>query len=140
MAFLLHQLLTQSDERYPEKEALIDRDETITYRALDHLSDQVARTLRMHGVAKGDRVGIYLNKSIRSVVAIFGLLKAGGVYVPLDPSAPVRRVAFMIEDCSMKALVTTSERFAQLREVAPASSPGRCVPLVLHETIRGDSR
>ena len=65
----------------------------LTYDELDRLSNQVARALLAQGVAPGDRVGILAPKSAASVVAVFGVLKAGACYVPLDPKSPAARLA-----------------------------------------------
>jgi acyl-CoA synthetase (AMP-forming)/AMP-acid ligase II len=65
-------------------------------------------------VATGDRVGIYLNRSLAAVVAMFGILKAGAAYVPIDPATPVRRVVFIIADCGIKALITAQSRIGPL--------------------------
>jgi amino acid adenylation domain-containing protein len=129
MSYLLQQLLTKSAKDYPEKEAVLHKSRSITYEQLETLSNQLAWVLRNRGIERGDRVGIYLNKSIEAVVAIFGILKAGGVYVPLDPGAPVKRVAFIIGNCQMKGLIGTQEKIAGLLENWPEFSPVECLVL-----------
>jgi acyl-CoA synthetase (AMP-forming)/AMP-acid ligase II len=114
MPYLLQQLLEISAGQYPDKEAVIYKNNAMTYRDLDAVSNQLAWVLREAGIEKGDRVGICLNKSIEEIVAIYGILKAGAVYVPIDPSSPVQRVAFFIEDGGIKALVTTKKIIAKL--------------------------
>lgn len=133
MAYLLHQLLAKSARRRPDGEAVAFNEERLTYRELDRLSNQLAHALRAGGVERGDRVGIYLSKSPRSVVAIFGVLKAGAAYVPLDPAAPPRRVAFMIANCAMKALVSTPEKLTGLGPALAGSSSLECVVLTGEE-------
>ena len=91
MAYILQQLLTRSAASFPEKMAVWARKRSLTYRELDERSNQLAHLLRQRGVKKGDRVGIFFPKCVESVVCMFGVLKAGGVYVPLDPQAPVER-------------------------------------------------
>ena len=88
MAYILQQLLKKSAARYPEKIAVWARGRSITYRELDEQSNRLAHLLQRQGVKKGDRVGLYFPKSIESIVSMFGVLKAGGVYVPCDPAAP----------------------------------------------------
>lgn len=110
MAFLLDHLLTESAARWPEKEAVRDQGEGLTYGQLDRLTNQVARTLRSAGVQRGDRVGIYVNKSLASIISVFGILKAGGVYVPLDPNAPPSRLAYITRDCDVRILLTTCDK------------------------------
>lgn len=114
MPYLLQQLLEISAGQYPDKEAAIYKDNAMTYRELDAVSNQLAWVLREAGIEKGDRVGICLNKSIEEIVAIYGILKAGAVCVPIDPSSPAQRIAFFIKNCGIKGLVTTKKIIAKL--------------------------
>ena len=118
MAYLLHQLLRKSASKYPNNQAVWAQGRSLTYRELDERSNQLAHLLRQRGIRKGDRVGIYFAKSVESVVSMFGVLKAGGVYVPLDPQQPAQRIQYIIENCGIRALVTTREK---LRNLAPAT-------------------
>src|SRR5438445_13567943 len=104
MAYLLHQFLISSARRRPDHAAVVHKQRSITYGELEHASNQLANILLDLGIVRGDRVGFCLNKSIESIVAIFGILKAGAVYVPLDPTAPPQRLAFIAGNCGMKAL------------------------------------
>ena len=112
--YLLQHLLGRSARAAPERAAVVAPEETLTYGALEARSNRVARRLRAGGIATGDRVGIDLDKSAASIVALFGILKAGAAYVPIDPRAPAARAAFLVQDCAMRGLVTTSERLARL--------------------------
>ena len=129
MAYLLHQLLIDSAAQRPDQEAVVFENRCITYRELDALSNRLAHALRSGGVTPGDRVGIYLNKCIESVVAIAGIHKAGAAYVPLDPGAPVRRIAFIVGNCAMKALISSGQKAAGLAEALPAAGPLQCLVL-----------
>jgi amino acid adenylation domain-containing protein len=103
---LMHQLLDRSAQNRPLHTAVEDDESgTITYQELAALSDRLRNRLRHLGVGRGDRVGLYLRKSIDAVAAIFGVLKAGAVYVPVDPGAPVARNAYILTDCSVKVVV-----------------------------------
>jgi amino acid adenylation domain-containing protein len=135
MPYLLQQLLETSAKNYSEQEAVIYKDSSLTYRELDQLSNQLASLLINCGISKGDRIGIYLNKSIQAIIAIFGILKAGAAYVPLDPFAPVKRVTFMIDNCQMKGLVTTSKKVASLK--LSDSSSVQCLVLADDEALEG---
>ena len=86
------------------------RGSSLTYAELETRSSQLAHLLRDRGVGRGDRVGLFFPKSVESVVAMLGVLKAGAVYVPLDPHAPVRRIAGIVENCGLRALVTTADK------------------------------
>ena len=133
MAYLLQQLVTESVHRHPDKPAVRARGRSLTYGELDRRSSQLARLLRERGVERGDRVGLFFPKTVESVVAMLGVLKAGAVYVPLDPHAPVHRVAAIAEDCGVRALVTTAER----RRTLPAR-PLACAVLVSGEAHGAD--
>jgi len=114
MAYILQQLLSESAKRYPGKTAVAARGKSFTYQELEERSNQLAHLLQRHGVKKGDRVGIYFPKAIESLACMFGILKAGGVYVPLDPAAPAERVSYIIGNCAIKALITTPDRLHAL--------------------------
>ena len=122
MIYLLQQLLTKSAEKYPEKPAVVLGEEQITYKALDITSNKLARYLVELGVKRGDRVGIYMNKSIPSIISIFSILKAGAVYVPLDPQAPTNRIAYIIDNCEIKHLLTSSEKMSKVTTVVDQST------------------
>jgi len=91
-------------------------DVAITYRELGELSDRLRDRLVALGVEPGDRVGIYLRKTIDTVASIFGILKTGAAYVPVDPSAPAARNAFIFGNCSVKVAITESRFEAGLRK------------------------
>jgi amino acid adenylation domain-containing protein len=131
MPYLLQQLLEHSAQQYPDNEAVIYKNDVITYQQLDIASNQLAWSLREAGIEKGDRVGICLNKSIEEIVAIYGILKAGAVYVPIDPASPTQRIAFFIEDCKSKVLVTSSKIAVKLyQEFSEQVAVIQCVILV----------
>jgi amino acid adenylation domain-containing protein len=108
MGYLIHHLLIESAQRYPDHEAVRFQEQSITYNQLDGITNQLANALLRVGVERGDRVGIYLNKSLGSLIAVFGILKVGGVYVPLDPNAPVSRLAYITRNCEIRVLVTSN--------------------------------
>ncbi|MGH7678104.1 MAG: amino acid adenylation domain-containing protein [Gemmatimonadaceae bacterium] len=107
----LHAMLASVAPKYPNHVAIEDPpDGQISYRDLNALSDRLRDRLIALGVQPGDRVGVYARKSIDAVVAIFGAMKAGAAYVPVDPSAPAWRCAYILNDCSVRAVVL-EERF-----------------------------
>lgn len=108
MSNLLHVLLTESVKKYPLNTAVRYKNQELSYKQLNLLSEQLSSSLRDKGVKRGDRVGIYMDKSRDAIVAIFGVLKSGACYVPLDPMAPVARQLYVITDCALKYLVTSS--------------------------------
>ena len=114
MAYLLTQLLRKSAAQYPDKPAVWAQSGAVTYRELEERSNQLAHLLRARGLKNDDRVGIYMPKSVESVIAMFATLKAGGIYVPLDPQAPAERIAYIIGDCGIKALVSNAAKVSGL--------------------------
>ena len=116
MAYLLQQLLAEGAERNGEKEAVWAHGTALTYRELTERSNQLAHLLRERGVTRGDRVGIFFPKAVESVISMFGALKAGAVYVPIDPHAPLKRAAYIARNCGIKTLITTA---ALARDLEP---------------------
>lgn len=115
MNHLLHQAITGFAESQSNKEAFRVNGEGLTYVELDEASNRVASWLVGKGVKKGDRVGLFLTKSLEQVVALYGILKAGAAYVPIDPAAPAGRVQFIIEDCGIEVLVSEPSKMKFLR-------------------------
>ncbi|PYV89742.1 MAG: D-alanine--poly(phosphoribitol) ligase [Acidobacteria bacterium] len=102
----LHHLLDSSARAFPDRTAIEDFSKrNITYRRLAILSDRVRDSLYHLGVRRGDRVGVYMQKSIDAVASFFGIMKAGAAYVPVDPGAPASRNAFVLHNCSVKAVL-----------------------------------
>lgn len=99
--------------------------ETLTYGELDRRSAALARTLRDNGVVAGDRVGLWLHKSIEAVIAVHGVLKAGAAYVPVDPSAPFKRAAHILAHCEVACVIAQDDRVEWLRK--NSSCPIVCV-------------
>src|SRR5437588_5506201 len=114
MAYVLQQLLSKSARLYPDKAAVWARGRSITYRELEERSNQMAHLLRKQGIRKGDRVGLFFPKCVESVISMLGVLKAGGVYVPLDPQAPADRIGYIIGNCGIRVLITNAEKRAAL--------------------------
>ena len=117
MVYLLHQAIDRAAARFPDKEAVRFSGRSLTYAELKQRTDRLAAVLMARGVSRGDRVGIYLKKSLESLVAIYGILKAGAAYVPLDPFAPTARLSFVIQDCGIRTLVTQNAQLGFVREM-----------------------
>jgi amino acid adenylation domain-containing protein len=112
--YLLHHLLKHSAKQNPEKEAFVYKENSITYAELEKKSNGLALKLLQMGVKKGDRIGIFLGKSLEMIISLFGILKVGGIYVPIDPSSPANRVAFIINHCGIECLITSSRNLGKL--------------------------
>ncbi len=136
MAYLLSHYLAASAARHPRRPAVACKDQVLTYAELDDQSTRLARLLRAAGIGRGDRVGLYLPKSPESVVAMLGTVKTGAAYVPVDPSAPAGRAAYILGDCGVKALVSVSKKLKQLPEVLATA---RGIQTVILADAAGDA-
>jgi amino acid adenylation domain-containing protein len=114
---LVHQLLEVSAKEAGDRAAVIDGDRSVTYSDLDARANQVAHLLRDAGVGKHHRVGLYLEKSLDAVAAIYGILKSGAAYVPLDPHAPPARLSLIARDCDLACLVVGRSKRDSWRDV-----------------------
>lgn len=103
-------IVSQTAKDVPNALAVKGPDGSMTYQELDKQANRMARALDNLGVHKGDRVGIWLDKSVRAVTAMQGVLRLGAAYVPLDPKSPASRVKTILRDCGMRALVSTATR------------------------------
>ncbi|MBE9066940.1 amino acid adenylation domain-containing protein [Leptolyngbya cf. ectocarpi LEGE 11479] len=127
MIYLLSQILDRSAEQFPDHEAFRCDGESLTYGELLRRANGLAHTLISMGVKRGDRVGIYLSKSLESAVAIYGVWKAGAAYVPLDPGAPVARTAYAINHCGIRHLITQKSKRMRIPDLLAASPNLGCV-------------
>jgi amino acid adenylation domain-containing protein len=113
----LHQLLDVSASRFPDNVAVEEAETgSIRYDELARLSDRVRDHLRGMGVEPGDRVGICMRKSADGVASLFGIIKAGAAYVPVDPTAPASRNAFIFHNCGVKVIIVESRLADRLSE------------------------
>jgi len=100
------QLFESQVERTPEAVAVEFQNSQMCYRELNERANQLAHYLRGMGVGPNTFVGIAMERSLEMVVTLYAVLKAGGAYVPIDPEYPRERVAFMLQDASVKVLLT----------------------------------
>ena len=119
---LLTEILDHSVAVAPEKPAFGCAGEYITYAELDRSANQLANTLIGDGMSTGDRIGIYLEKSLYSATAIYGILRAGGVYVPLDPAAPSAKTDAIVGACGIGRIVTSSRQSSRIAALASGLS------------------
>ncbi len=96
--------MESSARRLPEKTALVCDERRVTYAELDDMANRVANALRANGIQRGDRVAIHLANSVEAVVAIFGVLKIGAVFVPINPTTKHEKLSFILNDCGASAL------------------------------------
>ena len=113
-----HELFERQAERAPDAMAVICEDSQLSYGELDRRANKLARHLLTLGVEEGAFVGVYLERSIAVAVAALGVFKAGAVQVPLDPTYPTDRLAFMLREASVALLLTERNLAGRLAEHA----------------------
>jgi acyl-CoA ligase (AMP-forming) (exosortase A-associated) len=113
---LLHELITTAAQRTPQAIALTSGAASMSYGDLSERVEQFSSGLMGLGLARGERVAIYLEKRFETVVASFGAPAAGGVFVPVNPLLKPEQVAFILRDCNVRVLVTSPERLALMTD------------------------
>ncbi|MRN52282.1 non-ribosomal peptide synthetase [Paenibacillus monticola] len=106
---LIHDGFELVASTYPSNIAVVYENQRLTYLELSRKSNLIAQSLILSGVTKNSVVGVGVQPGIEAVVAILGVLKAGGAYLPIDPSHPIDRVNNMLNQCGCKFLITGSE-------------------------------
>ncbi|ERT10386.1 non-ribosomal peptide synthetase, partial [Photorhabdus temperata] len=126
----IHQLFEQQAEKTPEVTVLIAGDRALSYAELNTRANRLAHQLIEQGICPDDHVAILLERSIELVVAQLAILKAGAVYVPIDPSVPDERKNWLISDCSAKLLLINEQGDIPVGLTAPlfrlAAETGTC--------------
>ncbi|MEN6585601.1 MAG: acyl-CoA ligase (AMP-forming), exosortase A system-associated [Sulfuricella sp.] len=127
---LVHELILQHTGAASRQIALRDGGQEITFAALANEIACAANLFLGLGMDRRDRVAVYMDKRIDTVVAMFGAAKAGGVFVPVNPLLKPEQVAHILKDCNVRILVTTPERLALLQPVLAGCHDLRCVVTV----------
>jgi amino acid adenylation domain-containing protein len=122
-ATFVDDLLAASAARHPGRTAVVDGERSVTYAELEETANRLSNLLREHGVERGDRVGLFLDKSLEAVVGIYAILKAGAAYVPLDPAAPPTRLAGIAANADLRLLITGSEKAGLWQELREGGAP-----------------
>ncbi|UCE20078.1 MAG: amino acid adenylation domain-containing protein [Gemmatimonadota bacterium] len=112
----VHQLFEVQAEQRPDGIAVVFEDQHLTYRELNARANQLAHYLKERGVGPDVPVGIFAGRSLDIVIGLLGILKAGGVYVPLDPCYPKDRLAFQLQDTCVPHLLTQKRLMPELPE------------------------
>jgi amino acid adenylation domain-containing protein len=117
--------LRETAWRLPDHEAVRWQGDSVTWAELWRRASHLASILRSKGVQRGDRVAIYMSKSVQSVIAIYAIMKAGAAYIPLDPSAPIDRLRSIVADSRVRCLLTNRKKLEDARRLQ-CGEP--CVP------------
>ncbi|MFJ4321085.1 amino acid adenylation domain-containing protein [Streptomyces lavendulae] len=129
----VHRLVEEQAARTPDAVAVTDGTAHLTYRQLDECADRLAALLYARGVRLQDRVAVCFDRGVDTVVALLGVCKAGGVYVPMDPDYPDERLAFMLRDTDACLVLTQERHRARLARLSDV--PG----LLVDEAGAGDA-
>jgi long-chain acyl-CoA synthetase len=114
---LVNEFLEKTAESFPGKSALIFQGKRLTYAEIDTFASSFGNALIEAGFQRQQRAVVCLDNSVESVVSLFGILKAGGVFVLIDPKVKARKLAYIVNDCLPAVLVTDASHFTQLFEV-----------------------
>jgi long-chain acyl-CoA synthetase len=131
---LLNDFLEQSTEKFPGKVALVFQKERLTYQQINSAANRLANGLKDSGVERGERVAIFLENSVESVISIFGILKADAVFVVINPTTKKDKLAYILNNCRVKALISSFDKWEILKEVLPD------VPWVRFVLLTGEKR
>jgi amino acid adenylation domain-containing protein len=112
----LHELFEQQVARTPEATALVHEEQRLSYRELNRRANQLAHHLRELGVGPEVRVAICMERGVEMVIGLLGVLKAGGVYVPIDPAYPRERVEYILNNSAVVAVLTQPQLADKLTE------------------------
>jgi amino acid adenylation domain-containing protein len=131
----IHYLFEEQVKKTPDKTAVIFENEKLSYHELNARANRVAHFLTKQGVKPGTLVGLCLNRSLNMIVGLLGILKAGGTYIPLDPSYPADRLSYMLQDSKLSLLLTGTHLYGFAEGI-----PVKIVNMdTLDEKISGDN-
>jgi len=117
---LLHEYLSRAAGEAPEKVALVSGSARVTYRTLNEGASSFAAYLVRNGLRRGDRVGVYIDSSPESVMAIFGVFLAGGCVVVVNPATPAERLGYILNNCGASFLVASPAKAAAVTQALTA--------------------
>ncbi|HEX8782811.1 MAG TPA: amino acid adenylation domain-containing protein, partial [Steroidobacteraceae bacterium] len=112
----LHELFERQVERTPEAVACVAEGGSLTYRELNRRANQLAHFLKKRGARPGQRVGLFIERSLAMMVGLLGIQKSGAAYVPLDPSYPAERLRLTLDDAQAPVLLTQQSLLSSLPE------------------------
>lgn len=124
---LLHDLLTDTARRLPAKEALTNRKSRVTYGEMDARSNALAHALEARGVRRGDRVIVFADNTVEAAVSFWGVLKANAVVSVVNPLTKADKLAWLLNDCRARALLTDGHLTPVWAEAARKSPHLRAV-------------
>ncbi len=139
---LVQEFLEQSADRHSQKIALVCDSQRLTYEAMESQANRLANGLRAQGLQRGDRVALYLPNCVEMAIAIFAILKAGGVFVPINPTTKLAKCAYILNNCQAWGLITSGRQDALIQGLqgqVPSLKTMIITAPVLHSLDKGDA-
>ncbi|TVT47941.1 MAG: acyl-CoA ligase (AMP-forming), exosortase A system-associated [Sedimenticola thiotaurini] len=133
MSGLIHHFIADSAQQNPTATALIHKNSEYSYAALQSEVESTAFGLIQLGLAPSDRVAVYLPKQPETVFSLFGAARAGGVFVPVNPLLKPHQVAYILKDCNVRVLITSTDRLRLLSDALTECHDLRTVIIVGHQ-------
>jgi len=112
---LVHEFLEGSAERFPQKTALVCQGQRHSFAGLEDAANRLSHALMDKGLGRQDRAAVFLDPSAEAIISVFAVLKAGGIFLVINPQVKAKKVEYILNDCQVKILVTDSKH---LREIA----------------------
>jgi len=131
----LFHFLEEAARKYPDRACTIFKGAVISYREMNAMSDHMAAALVEMGVKKGDRVGLFMPNLPQFVIAYFGILKAGGVVVAVNPTYPVDEILTPVNDAGIEIMFTLTRFYGKLKEVRAKSKLKKIVVSNIKEAL-----
>ncbi len=132
---VLHNFLIKDAKEFPDKEALIFGRQRLTYSDIDQRSNQLAASLLELGLERHDRVIIFLDNSVETVISVWGILKAGGAFVVLNSSVKANKLEYIIKDSGTKIIIAHSKKCEVVSKAAEKIKTGLKIIYVNHDFV-----
>ncbi|MEO9892392.1 amino acid adenylation domain-containing protein [Aurantibacter sp.] len=123
MTTTLPQILRSAANKLPNQESFRFGSDSLNYKELDVKTDKLASHLNAKGVKKGDRIGVYMFRSLETAIAMYGIMKTGAAFVPLDPGLPISRINYLLNDCGIEHVITNPNLHRKHRKILEHKSP-----------------
>lgn len=135
MASLLHELIFEQAQHHPDASAIVHRQAVLNYASLAEQVKAIAVGLLTLGLQRTERVAIYLPKRQETVIALFSVACAGGIFVPINPLLKAEQVAYILRDCNVKILISSQDRAETLRSLLSSCPDLQTLVLVDEATL-----
>ncbi|MBI6548982.1 amino acid adenylation domain-containing protein [Xenorhabdus sp. VLS] len=127
----IHQLFEAQVQRTPDATAVVFEDQSLSYQELNHRANQLAHSLIAFGIRPDDRVAICVDRGLDMIIGLFGILKAGAGYIPLDPEYPTERLVYQLSDSKPAILLTQKHLQQHLQQHLQTCLPIQDLPIWL---------